>query len=552
MGGNKVSNCEKVGAIGVILYSDPAEVAPFGVEEEAVYPNTMFLPESGIQRGSVFIGDGDPASPGYASIQGAYRYNINETHGLPGIPSQPIGYGDAKELLKRMGGDKVPEKWAGKIGGVTYRLGPGFNQQYTGWTVRVIVNNYMEDKKDSNVIGLIRGEIEPDRFVLVSNHRDAWGYGSVDPSSGTAVLMEIARVFGKMFQGGWRPRRTIVFASWAAEEYGLEGSTEYVLENINHLMNRAVGLINLDICAKGPVLYAAASPILSDVFHHAVQKVKTPSDENLTIQEYMDDYNRRLQKSKNETEKKVDLIKGLGSGSDHHFFSFYAGVPALYYAFGIDAVKYKGVGGYPTYHTGFETFRLVDEIIDPDYRIHRSCSHLMSTMSLNLLESNLLPHNPKHIAYAVQKGLDDLQKKNLTKLIRDNGAGEAYDTMVDKFKLFKQETDRFMASISNINAQNINAYRLRELNDRLMLLDRVFILPRGLPDRPDERHAIFSPSKFNAYGSSSLPGIRDLLHQVEKLDPQAKTERFKRLRKHLSDLMITFHQATKWLSTDVL
>jgi len=415
--------------------------------------------------------------------------------------------------------------------------------------VRLVVNNNLKDTKDSNVIGVIRGEVEPDRFVLVGNHRDAWGYGSVDPSSGTAVLMETVRVFGKMFKAGWRPRRTIVFASWCAEEYGLEGSTEYVYENINHLMNRAVGLVNLDICSMGPILNAKASPILKDVFLQAIQSVQTPSDESMSIQDFMVDYQKRLEKP---VEKTSDLVKGLGSGSDHAYFSFYAGVPALYYSFAIDRVKFKDTSGYPAYHTGFETFGLVDKIIDPDYRIHRSCSQLMSTMSLNLLESSLLPLNPTHIAEEVQKGLDALEKNNQTKLIRENGAGEAYDLMLNKFKLFNMETKKFMTSLKNVDLEQINPYRLRELNDRLMLLDRVFILPAGLPDRPEERHALFSPSKFNAYGSSSLPGISDLLHQVDKLNSQEKSARFKRLRQHLSDLMIVFHQATKWLSINII
>lgn len=67
-----------------------------------------------------------------------------------------------------------------------------------------------------------------DRYVIVGNHRDAWVFGAIDPSSGTASMLEVARVIGEAVKNGWRPRRSIVFCSWGAEEYGLVGSTEWV------------------------------------------------------------------------------------------------------------------------------------------------------------------------------------------------------------------------------------------------------------------------------------------------------------------------------------
>ena len=126
--------------------------------------------------------------------------------GLPSIPSQPIGYGDAKKLLETMGGAEVPESWQGGLP-LAYRLGPGVGANHVGWKVRLEVHNFRTDKKDSNVIGVIKGKEEPDRYVLLSNHRDAWGYGAIDPSSGTASLMEVARVLGRLAKTGWRPRR---------------------------------------------------------------------------------------------------------------------------------------------------------------------------------------------------------------------------------------------------------------------------------------------------------------------------------------------------------
>lgn len=176
---------------------------------------------TGIQRGSTYIGDGDPLSPDWSSVPNAYRLDPKEVTDLPKIPAQPIGYDDAKILLDSMGGDEVPSEWKGNISGTTYKLGGSMKND--GYKIKLSTHNYFGNKKSSNVIGYIKGAVEPDRYVIMSNHRDAWGYGSVDPSSGTAQLMEVARTFGEMLKKGWRPRRTIVLASWAAEEYGLEG-----------------------------------------------------------------------------------------------------------------------------------------------------------------------------------------------------------------------------------------------------------------------------------------------------------------------------------------
>ena len=164
--GNKVKHCQEAGAIGVILYSDPEQVAPNGTDPGSVYPNSVYLPPSGIQRGSVMeLLEGDPLSPTWSSVPGAFRLPVGEaTDGLlPKIPSQPIGYGDAEQLLAIMGGDQVPEEWRGGRQGLKYRLGPGFGSDHSGWKVNWVVNNKLRDTRDHDIIGIIKGSHEPDR-----------------------------------------------------------------------------------------------------------------------------------------------------------------------------------------------------------------------------------------------------------------------------------------------------------------------------------------------------------------------------------------------------
>ena len=167
--GNKVKHCQDAGAIGVILYSDPEQVAPNGTDPDSVYPNTVYLPPSGIQRGSVMEAEGDPLSPTWTSVPGAYRLPVGEAIDslLPKIPSQPIGYGDAEQLLGIMGGDLVPEEWRGGLSGLEYRLGPGFDSGHSGWKVNLVVNNKLRDTSDNDIIGIIQGSLEPDRLRSV-------------------------------------------------------------------------------------------------------------------------------------------------------------------------------------------------------------------------------------------------------------------------------------------------------------------------------------------------------------------------------------------------
>lgn len=548
--GNRLKNCQDAGAIGVIMFSDPADVAVNGVEPEDVYPNTFFLPPSGVQRGSTFIGSGDPLSPSWPSVPGAYRQKYNETEGLPKIPSQPIGYGDAQKLLEVMGGERVPEDWEGKVPGVTYKLGPGFSENHQGWKVRLVVNNVFEEKEDSSVLGLIRGSEEPDRYVLISNHRDAWGYGAIDPSSGTCAMMEVARVLGNLVKTGkWRPRRSILFASWSTEEYGLMGSNEWVYDKIHKLMNKAVALINVDICVKGPILDPEASPILKEVFIAALKEVPFNGDQSKSYYEFYKEYLKNEAKPIYNVE---DKIKIMGSGSDQAAFAFYAGVPALKFDFEIDRQQYPGFSSYPMYHTGYETFYLMDKIIDPGFAIHKTCSQISSHMALNLAESLVLPFTTRHLLAELQKGIDALEKNNVPKALKENGAGEAYDLMLKSLNTFKMAAEKWTEGKSQMESDGTlsNPIRLRELNDQIMNLERTFLLPKGLPGRPEIRNALFSPAKFNAYGGAAFPGISDLLFDWEKLAKDERITRFEEVKRHLSDLMLIFRQAASWLSLE--
>ena len=546
--GNKVTNCKDNGGIGVILYSDPAEVALQGTEPNNVYPHTIFLPGSGIQRGSISIGDGEPLSPGWPSVSNAYRLNPkNQKEKL--IPTQPIGYDDARILLEKLGGTEVTKSWIGGLKNITYRYGGGMLQNYEGWKVRLKVNNFRGTVKSSNVIGIIQGDVEPDRYVIIGNHRDAWGYGAMDPSSGTAQLMEVVQVLGKLKDNGWRPRRTIMFCSWASEESGLMGSTEWVEENLVSLMSRAVGYINNDKCVTGPIIDPLASPSMKDIVKGALKAVPDPfegqylkgvSPSGPTYYNLWHDWFNQGVLSGQEKEPEIRL---LGSASDQAPFAFIAGIPAIDTKFKDDSKKYPGIGKYPVYHTGYETFFLVDTLIDPGFKISKLCAQTSLHMLLELSDSLVIPYNFLHESKLMRDELNNFKSSKAYALLRKMNI--SLDFLEQAINLFDDSV--YDLQERNSNHEYLDEMQIRSLNDQLMLLERLFISPQGLPGRPNTRHAIFAPSKHNLYGASTFPGLKDLTFNLEKLEGEERFSRVEDIKKHISDLMIMMNSAAKFL-----
>ncbi|KAK8404098.1 hypothetical protein O3P69_000271 [Scylla paramamosain] len=327
--GDKVLNAERFNASGVILYTDPADYHPDWRKGGEAYPSTFWLPESGIQRGSVLWRDGDPTTPYYPSIDGSHH--IDEAHeNLPRIPAHTISYTDARKLLVNLGGAEVPEAWRGGLD-ITYRMGPQMLRP--GWKVKLEVNNEKKVAPIFNVVGVVRGSEEPDRYVIVGNHRDSWTYGSCDPSSGTAVMMEIVRAYGKLLARGWRPRRSIVFGSWGAGEFGFFGATEMVEEYLKTFENRAVAYLNVDIAVIQTYnLVVSATPMLHRIIKEAAKRRERPAAPDAI------DYN-------------------LGSTSEHAPFYQRIGIPTSYMLWEINLEEYDW-SDYPLYHSTFDDFRV--------------------------------------------------------------------------------------------------------------------------------------------------------------------------------------------------
>ncbi|XP_070538242.1 putative N-acetylated-alpha-linked acidic dipeptidase [Ptychodera flava] len=521
--GDKVANAKDFGAVGIILYSDPEDVAPAG---EETYPNGIFLPETGVQRGSTFKHAMDPLTPGYPATGYAYRMEESETE-LPTIPVHPIGYSDAKEILRRMKGNEVQKEWKGEIPGVTYRYGPGLAAPDDDKTVKVSVYSSNTMVTTYNTIGMIRGSVEPDRYVLLGNHRDAWIFGAIDPSSGTASIMEVTRVFGQMVKDGWRPRRTLVFCTWGAEEYGLIGSNEWVEENMKSFIPRGVAYINVDAPLQGiHYLKSSATPNLKRLIYNAARKIPdpSPSGSRKTIYDTM--------VSRAPMEDDVPKVYDLGSASDYASFLHRMGMSAIDMSYRWDTDKYN-FSIYPIYHSVYETFHLVETFYDPQFKYLQGMARMWIEVAWQLADSLILPFNCEDYGIRVKKMFDGFSGTDSAQKMRDRGL--SLDNFEDAVNTFKTTTAEFQTSLGEINRKS--PMEIRRVNDQLMSLDRAFVDPLGLPGRKFIRHVIFAPSSKDVYATAGFPGLIDALFDID--NSPNPTKQWREVERELA--VITYH-----------
>ncbi|XP_072024017.1 putative N-acetylated-alpha-linked acidic dipeptidase [Amphiura filiformis] len=504
--GDKAKNAGLYGAKGIILYSDPYD---FAIEGEAVYPDGPHLPGTGTQRGSTMFKFGDPQTPGYPALETAYRIPEENLTVLPIVPVHPIGYDDAKEFLKLMAGEEVESKWRGRIENITYRYGPGFAGADANKRVAMRIYTHNQEAYGWNVIGTIRGEIEPDRYVMMGNHRDAWGFGAVDASGGTAAMVEITRAFGKMMKRGWRPRRTLKFCSWGAEEFGLIGSNEWVEEFSKNLNERAVAYFNMDIIQMGTHVVAISdTPNLSNAVYAAARKVKDPSPSG-NRQTVYDTWVERSLKGTNDDGTPV--IGTLGSGSDYAPFVQLVGVSALDFSYRHDKKAHPNIALYPAYHSVYDTFRLVEKFYDPEFKYHLAGAQLFAELLRDFSDSAMLPMDCPYYAESVQGYVKSFKEGDIgARMIQEglslDGMQEAADKLTQAAKEFKQR-------LGAVDTKN--TLQVRQINDQMMKLDRAFIDPLGLPGRPFVRHVLFAPSSKNAYASDKFAGIADAMFDID-------------------------------------
>jgi N-acetylated-alpha-linked acidic dipeptidase len=463
--GVKAHVAEERGAAALLLYSDPADD---GYMEGDVYPRGPQRPADAIQRGTVkyiFVHASDPLTPGWASTPTARRLSREEATDLPHIPVAPLAYRDAQPLLEALAGPNAPDGWQGGLP-FAYHVGPG------PAVVEMHVESDHSNRPIRNVIAMLPGTELPDEWVILGNHHDAWTYGAADPSSGTAALLEVARCLGLLAQDGVRPKRTIVFASWDAEEFGILGATEWVEDLADELRAKAVAYLNVDIAATGPHFGASAVPSLKRLAREVTRDVIDPE----TLGSIHDAWAARQG-------KEAPSLGSLGSGSDHSPFIGHLGIASLSMGFH---------GPYGVYHAMQDNFYWMEKFGDPGFRYHAAMAKVWGLIALRLANADAAPFDYGAYASELIAATDDLVEEH-----EDALEGSA------RIAQLRVALDRWVAAADAADATKTPSEVYR--------IERLLTSQDGLPRRPWFKHLIYAPGWRTGYAAVVFPGVRDAL-----------------------------------------
>ena len=487
--GVKAKVAEDRGAIGCIIYSDPADD---GYMQGDTYPKGPWRPGASGQRGSVqylFDYPGDPLTPGRPAIPGVPRLKPEEATDLMRIPVQPISYDAAKAILSILKGPVRPRGFQGGLP-FAYHLG-GTND------VKLRLKTDMDYKirKIWNVVGRIDGNEEKDRWVILGNHRDAWVFGAVDPNSGTSAMLEVGRGLGELLKQGWKPRRTIIFCSWDAEEYGLIGSTEWAEELAPELREKAVAYLNLDVAVAGPHFGASSVPSLWKLMRAVTRDVKDPKTGKTVYQQWQDRSREGRPEGAPNTEARIGA---LGSGSDYTPFLQHLGIPSTDMGFG---------GDYGVYHSSYDSFYWMDKFGDPGFVYHVAAAQVWGTLALRLADADGLSFDYTDYANQVRDFFAETMRlariRNLTNTFDEKSMNEAIED-------FAKEAER-VEKLRRDAVQDSEREKLRRINDALIQTERQLIDSRGLRGRVWYKHQIYAPGFYTGYAAQPLTDFRQAL-----------------------------------------
>ncbi len=506
--GVKVFVAQEHGAAGVLIYSDPADD---GYTRGDMYPDGPYRPETGVQRGSVqymFQYSGDVTTPGVAStpdLPESKRIAPDKAPSQPRIMSLPISYHDAEPILSHMGGPGAP---AGFQGALPFHY-------HVGGAADVLVHLQLQEdyafRTIWDVIGRVPGTADAKNWVVAGNHRDAWTYGAVDPNSGTAAMLESVHGIGALLKEGWRPKRTVIFASWDAEEEGLIGSTEWAEQHAGELKD-ASAYFNMDVGVSGPEFNSSAVPSLKDFVRDVTREVPSPKGSSVYDawrDSQKNGHGRLANNGFNEqrpgagTSMDAVRIGDLGSGSDYTPFLQHLGVPAT--DVGSD-------GPYGVYHSVFDNYAWFTKFADPTFVYEQQQARVFGLEVLHMADADVLPYDyvtyAKEIAEYVAAVKTKAQDMGLT---LDTTAAAA-------------ATQRLLTAAEAVHAKQAGAPAgsNAQLNAALRAAETDLLSEPGLPNRGWYKHTIYAPGQYTGYAAVVIPGVNEALDAKNSSTAQAQ------------------------------
>ncbi|CAG5125784.1 unnamed protein product, partial [Candidula unifasciata] len=449
---NKIKLAEEKGALGVILYPDPADYCN-GLTNVS---GTWWLQGDQVPSEHVrFWLTGDPSTPDYPALEGVPRAG-NPRGSMPSICVYPISYNDAEIMLRHLGGTSPSPEWQGSLN-VSYNSGPGFSGPWENYKVELNVSNSFMYREIHNVIAIFRGKYEKDHYVIIGAHIDAWGYGAVDAGTSFAVIMDLARTFSAQVAKGWRPRRTIIFALWDASKYGHIGAYEWVQEYEKQLTTGGVAYINIDSAIRGNYsFYAESNPLLYDSLD--------PDQEGKTVYDVWKERGTRSSFSKTQP-----WINNLSGDQDHSPFMYRIGMSSLLAAFTYDMQAYPNLPTYPAHNTLQDTMKYVTDI-DPGYRLHSMLLQVLCDIVLRLSDSAIIPMNVTHYSDMMHQRLPAV-----IDMLSSTPLGNDTEILQSTIADFTQAAQQFQSKLDKQNKTDMTEFDVLEINDKLIRISRSFI-----------------------------------------------------------------------------
>jgi N-acetylated-alpha-linked acidic dipeptidase len=557
--GIKPKVAQEHGAIGCIIYSDPADDGYF---QGDVYPKGAFRNEYGVQRGSVIdmaAYPGDPLTPGIGAIKDAKRLERLQAPSLLKIPVLPISYHDALPLLEALSGPVAPSEWHGGLP-FAYHIGPGSAKVH----LKLVFNWDIVPCYD--VIAKIPGSKYPDQWVIRGNHHDAWVNGAGDPISGQAAMLEEAKSIGNLLKSGWKPDRTIVYCAWDGEEPGLLGSTEWVEAHEKELKEKAIVYINTDANGRG-FFYAAGSHSLEPFMDEIAKQVIDPQTKVSIFERRKD--NEAISEKTEDAKKKIwderELkLEALGSGSDYSSFLQHEGIPSLNLAFG-------GEDGGGEYHSIYDSYSLYAKFKDPGFQYGVTLAETAGHAILRMSCADGLAFNFTHLYNTIDAYTNELiallktsrESTELENQIILAGAYAAGDDPTKgysaprvkpevpflDFSTLQNAVRELKISVDSLNIDFQNKLKTNSFsisfNQSLYRAEQQLLNEPGLPRRAWYKHTLYAPGSYTGYGVKTMPGIREAIEQRNWKEAQQQIETDSRTIIKLADYFKSMAASTK-------
>ena len=521
------------GAIGTILYSDPADDG-YGAGDP--YPKGAFKHATGIQRGSVMdmpTYPGDVLTPGRGATRNAKRLKREDAITITRIPVLPISHKDALPLLSAMDGEVVPPEWRGALP-ITYHFGPGPAR------VRMKAEFNWNMVTAYNVIAILEGSEYPDEWVIRGNHHDGWNHGAEDPISGLVTLLAEAKAVAALANAGERPKRTVIYAAWDAEEPGLIGSTEWAEHHAEDLKKHAVAYLNTDGSDRG-FIYIGGSHVLERFFNQIIEEVKDPRSQ-ITLKQRLQaslKINAESEQEKIDAAQRADIrLDPMGSGSDYTPFLQHLGIASA-------DLGFFGESDGGSYHTLYDTYEHHTTWNDPGLVYGETLPKVTGRATLRLANAQRLPFEFTALADNIALYVSELEE--LAETMRDATAKNselinsgAYAAALDPnkslasparhepvphfgFAPLKNALERLQsAATAYAAAAKTSTVTSKEINHLLYTSERLLTRDAGLDGRPWYKHHIYAPGFYTGYGVKTIPGVREAIEQreYEKVEPQ--------------------------------